>query len=156
MPNGDWTNSIVHKLLTIRHMRTNDPGQPSHNPFIDEACRLGLLLFLAEIRRRCGIHPTRTGVTTEKLAAHLRTNSPIFQQIEHPLFLWLLVMGAMEAPPNRDTRVYFLQSIRLVMEQLYVDGWEALLRVLRGVLWSDEVYATRGESVYIAIHAMSE
>jgi hypothetical protein len=80
----------------------------------------------------------------------------VFQKREHPLFLWLLMMGAMEAPPNPETRVYFMQSIRFVMDQFHIQGREALLRILRGVLWSDEVYATRTEAVHMAVDDMSD
>jgi hypothetical protein len=47
-------------------MRTNDLSKSSDDAIIAEGCQLGLLVFLAEMRRRCGIHPTRTAVLTEK------------------------------------------------------------------------------------------
>jgi hypothetical protein len=155
-PNGDWTNSILHQLLSIRPLRTSNQDQSSPDAFIEEACRLGLLLFLAEIRRRCGVQPTRTTVLTEKLAAHLRSRSITFQQRQRKPFLWLLMVGAMEAFPIHGSRGYFLLNIRFMMDQLHIEGWGALVRILRGVLWSDEVYTTRAEAVYMAITAMSK
>lgn len=85
MPNGDWVNPIIHQLLTIRLMCTNDLDQSSHSAIISEACRLGLLLFLAGIRRRCGAQPTRTTVLVENLTAHLCAYSAAFQKSGYPL-----------------------------------------------------------------------
>jgi hypothetical protein len=156
MPNGDWINSILHQLLSIRPLRASNPDRSSPAAFIDEACRLGLLLFLAEIRRRCGVQPTRTAVLTEKLAAHLRSRSITFQQRQREPFLWLLMVSAMEAFPSHGSTGYFLQNIRFMRDELHIEGWGALVRILRDVLWSDEVYATRAEAVYVAITAMSD
>jgi hypothetical protein len=64
-------------------------------------------------------------------------------------------MGATEAPPNHETRVYFLKNIRSVMDKLHIRGWEALLCVLRCVLWSDEVHGTRAEAAHVAVDVTS-
>jgi hypothetical protein len=155
MPNGDWTNPIIHQLLTTRPMRIYDLDPPSQGVIIEEACRLGLLLFLAEIRRRCGVQPTRTAVLTDKLAAHLRAHSSTFEECEYPLLLWLLMMGAMEMPRDHKTRDFFLQNMRSVACEYHIEGWEGLLRILRGVLWTDEVHTTRAKAVYKEMEYLS-
>ena len=155
MPNGDWANPIIHQLLTVRPMHVNDLDPPSQGVIIEEACRLGLLLFLAEIRRRCGVQPTRTAVLTEKLAAHLRAHSSTFEECEYPLLLWLLVMGATEVAADHETRDFFLQNMRSVVCEYHIDGWEALLRILRGILWTDEVHTTRAKTAYKEMESLS-
>jgi hypothetical protein len=148
MPNGDWTNPIIHQLLTIRPMHIDDLDPPSPRAIFEEACRLGLLLLLAEIRRRCGVQPTRTAALTEKLAAHLRAYSSTFEECEYPLLLWLLMMGATEMPADHETRGFFLQNMHSVVCEHHIEGWEALLRILRGVLWADEVHTARAKLVH--------
>ena len=155
MPNGDWTNPIIHQLLTVRPMHVNDLDLPSQGVIIEEACRLGLLLFLAEIRQRCGVQPTRTAVLTEKLAAHLRAHSSTFEECEYPLRLWLLMMGATEMAVDRETRDFFLQNMRFVVCEYHIDGWEALLRILRGILWTDEVHTMRAKTAYKEMESLS-
>lgn len=155
MPNGDWANPIIHQLLTIRPMYINDLDSPSLRDILEEACRLGLLLFLAEIRRRCGVQPTRTAVLTEKLTAHLRAHSIIFEECEYPLLLWLLMMGMTEIPADHETRGLFLQNMRSVVCKHYIEGWEELLRILRDVLWADEVHTARAKLVYKEMESLS-
>jgi len=155
MPNGDWTNPIIHQLLTVRPMHTNDLDPPIQGVIIEEACRLGLLLFLAEIRRRCGVQPTRTAVLTEKLAAHLRAHSSTFEECEYRLLLWLLMMGATEVAADRETRDFYLQNMRSMVCEYHIEGWEALLCILRGVLWSDEVHTTRAKTAYKEMESLS-
>jgi hypothetical protein len=155
MPNGDWANPIIHQLLTVRPMHINDLDSSSQGVIIEEACRLGLLLFLAEIRRRCGVQPIRTAVLTEKLAAHLRAHSSTFEECEYPLLLWLVMVGAMEMTADHETRDFFLQNMRSVVCEYHVEGWEALLRILWGVLWTHEVHTTRAKTVYKEMESLS-
>ena len=155
MPNGDWVNPIIHQLLTVRPMHINDLDPPSPRANLEEACRLGLLLFLAEIRRRCGVQPTRTAALTEKLAGHLRAHSSTFEEFEYPLLLWLLMMGATEMPANREMSGFFLQNMRSVVCEYHIEGWEALLGTLRGVLWADEVHTARAKLVYEEMESLS-
>jgi hypothetical protein len=155
MPNGDWANPIIHQLLTIRPMYIYDLDSPSLRDILEEACRLGLLLFLAEIRRRCGVQPTRTAVLTEKLTAHLRAHSIIFEECEYPLLLWLLMMGVTEIPADHETRDFFLQNIHSMVCKHHIEGWVELLRILRGVLWADEVHTARAKLVYKEMESLS-
>lgn len=129
-------------------MYINDLDPPNPRAILEEACRLGLLLFLAEIRRRCGVQPTRTAVLTEKLTAHLRAHSIILEECEYPLLLWLLMMGVTEIPADHETRGFFLQNMHSVVCKHHVEGWEELLRILRDVLWADEVHTARAKFVY--------
>jgi hypothetical protein len=155
MPNGDWANPIIHQLLTIRPMHINDLDPPSPRDVLEEACRLGLLLFLAEIRRRCGVQPTRTAALTEKLAAHLHAHSITFEECEYPLLLWLLMMGATEMPADHEMRSFFLQDVHSVACGHHIEGWGGLLRILQGVLWADKVHTARAKLVYKEMESLS-
>ena len=126
----------------------DDLDPPSPRAILEEACRLGLLLFLAEIRRRCGVQPTRAATLTENFAAHLRAHSITFEEYEFPLLLWLLMMGATEMPADHETRGFFLQNMHSVVRKHHIEGWGELLRILRGVLWADEVHTARAKLVY--------
>ena len=79
----------------------------------------------------------------------------MFEEREYLLLLWLMMMGATEMAADRETRDFFLQNMRSVVCEYHIDGWEALLRILRGILWTDEVHTTRAKTAYEEMESLS-
>lgn len=61
-----------------------------------EAIRLALLLFLAEVRRKFGLHPIDSQVHVQKLQDVLANDTADWTSLG-PLRLWVVSMGVLEA-----------------------------------------------------------
>ncbi|KAF2105256.1 hypothetical protein BDV96DRAFT_608395 [Lophiotrema nucula] len=134
IPANCWMEPIIHRLLSLRPMRH---GIETRGAIIEEACRIGTLLFLSRSWREFGVLSIRTTLLRRNLLAMLRRYFAEWGRLR-PLLLWVLVQAAQEAESQAE-RYQFNIRISMVMSKLNIADWDGLVEVLKGVVWSGEI-----------------
>ncbi|KAH8815623.1 hypothetical protein F5884DRAFT_852089 [Xylogone sp. PMI_703] len=138
-----WIDPIMHGLLSMNSEIDLD-DTPS---IIQEACRIGIFLFLGEIRRKCGAVCLSNGIYVSKLKHLLtisegRMNWAPFGN----LCLWLLYFGMLESIQQSETE-WYAKSINLVRKRLRIESWTYLVASVKGFLWFDDIFDPEIEKV---------
>ena len=136
-----WIDPVLHRLLNINsNVRRN--GSAS---VIQEACRLGIILFLAEVRRKCGVMCVTTTVYISKLKdLLLKTDDRVDWTQFSLLRLWLLFFGMVESgqQPEAD---WYADSVCKVAERLQLAPWDGIVTAVKSVLWFEDIFESKIE-----------
>jgi hypothetical protein len=103
-----------------------------------EATRLALLLFLAEIRRRFGLHPIDSRLHVQKLQNVLANDTADWTALE-PLRLWVVSMGVLEALADPELGWLAGEWARKAFSGGVTTAGQAE-SLFRGVMWIDTVH----------------
>lgn len=136
---GAWVNPVVHTFLS----RRPPADLESTGSLMQEACRLGMLLYLNHVRRFLGILPSYTGIVANRLKSHLMTN------YEHLmgdwrgeawiLQIWVLYMAVFGLQGESD-EAWFFRVLGKSLKRHGISDWGDVLRILKSVLWFEEVF----------------
>ncbi|RDW74202.1 hypothetical protein BP5796_07644 [Coleophoma crateriformis] len=125
---------LVHRLLSISAMALDIEDDGS---IIQEAVRLGYLLYIAGIKRIFGVIGIGSKAHPQKLCSLLKQINMNWEEFGL-IRSWCLAMGAMEA--LGDDKMWFLESLE---ESLRYQGFETLEQgeqLLRNFGWYDEAH----------------
>lgn len=136
---GAWVNPVVHTFLSQR--QTVDLARTGS--LMQEACRLGMLLYLNHVRRFLGILPSYTGIVASRLKSHLIAN------YEHLMVdwigeawilqIWILYMGGFGLQGEPD-EAWFFRTLGTSLKRHGISDWSDVLQLLKTVLWFEEVF----------------
>jgi hypothetical protein len=140
---------ILHRLFIARtEVSPNDRWS-----IIQEVSRLGIVLFLGEIRRQCGAVASSTKIYIGKLKLLLDGAADIEWNSEDlVLLLWIVFFGVLESW-GLDDGEWSLGCLRDVMRRMELRSWEEVVESVRGFLWVDEIFDARAETVRGVIQA---
>jgi hypothetical protein len=125
---------LLHRLLSLSVATVNTDKQGSD---MLQACRLGCILYLAEIRCLFGIMGIISTLQTKKLRNFLEASANDWKEFEL-LKVWCLAMGAMES--FGSLRAWYIAELGKASGKLSISSWDDMERQLRGVLWYDQVH----------------
>lgn len=132
---------IVHRLLSLGLVVSpNDKWS-----IVQEASRLGILLFLGEIRRQCGALGVSTKLYVTKLKFLMENlGTTVDWTSANLLLLWIMFFGLLESweLPEQD---WYVESIHAVMVRTTLRSWDAVVERVKSFLWVDEIYDERIE-----------
>jgi len=103
-----------------------------------EATRLALLLFLAEIRRRFGLHPIDSRVHVRKLQNLLANDAADWTPLG-PLRLWVVGMGVLDALEDPELGWLVGEWARQAFSRGVTTAGQAE-RLFRGIMWIDTLH----------------
>ncbi|KAH8898164.1 hypothetical protein GQ53DRAFT_837144 [Thozetella sp. PMI_491] len=138
---GAWVNPMVHVLLSWRPLELS--AEPA--ALVQEAFRLGALLYLAPIWRHFGVAP----VISDRLVRNLQNllDDPAIDRNENwKVILWALCVGACETQAD-DQVEWFAKTIVSMLREQRIQSWEDAMVHVRDVLWVDEVLAARASKL---------
>ena len=117
------------------------------NSITKEACRLGIMLFLGEVRRRCGVQGVVTTVYTAKLKDLLEKSkgSMEWEPFNH-LLLWLLFFGLLESQEDQEID-WYAGSICELTGGLTDSSWMGALATVKRFLWFDNVFEMKSKRI---------
>jgi hypothetical protein len=130
---GAWIRPTIYRLLTLEPLKD---GVVNDN-IIEEACRLGSLIYLAPVWRKLGVFPVRTEVLIRKLKASLLPQ--MYWMELWPLRLWCLYMGALEAKRIEDVN-WFVSQIASDAGEYGLRGCKSIRKCVKEVLWIDSIF----------------
>jgi hypothetical protein len=132
-------NSLMWRLLEIQPRSATELEAP--HGVLKEATRLGLLLFLAEARRRFGLHPVNTTIHVEMLRDVLMREKTDWSGLGD-LRLWIVAMGVLEAVEEPCLKWFVHEWTRTtIIEQMTVPA--RMERAVRDVMWIDTVHGKK-------------
>jgi hypothetical protein len=131
---GNLIIGLVHRLLSARS--AIDIERPETT--FQEATRLALLLFLAEIRRRFGLHPIDSRVHVQKLQNVLANDAADWTPLG-PLRLWVVGLGVLEALEDPELGWLVGEWARRAFSGGVTTAGQAE-RLFRSVMWIDTVH----------------
>lgn len=136
-----WITPLLHHLLSLSLPSPNSLEDQDLLGTMQEASRLGIILFFAEIRRKCGDLGVPTEVQSKKLRAALSRPGWSRWALFEPLILWLLFFGALES--EREDRGWFCNSMVLAARNLGVQEWKGVVGAGAGFLWIGDIFKAR-------------
>lgn len=131
----------LHRLLSIRL----DPDSADHWSIIQEAARLGIILFIGELRRQCGALGVSTRLYVTKLKVFMEgLGSTIDWTSANILLLWSIFFGLLESwtLPEQD---WYVESMHAIMARTSLQSWDAVVEKVKSFLWFDDIYDERVE-----------
>jgi hypothetical protein len=120
-----------------------DPDDPWS--IVQEASRLGILLFLGEIRRQCGALAVSTRLYVTKLKAFMDSlGTTIDWTSSNLLLLWIIFFGLLESweLPEQD---WYVVSVQVVMSRMGIQSWDYAVDKVKSFMWIDNIYDERIE-----------
>lgn len=134
---------IVHRLMIFES--EIDPSD--YWGIIQEATRLGIFLFLGEIRRQCGA----LGVSTTLFVAKVKSFMSIMgDTIDwrpcHPLLLWILFFGTLESW-GLPEQVWFVETVLSIAKSMDIRSWDGIVEAVKSFLWVDNIYDEKVEII---------
>jgi hypothetical protein len=131
----------IWRLLAIRPLlQCTESGH-----VIEEVCRLGTLLFLAPFWRILGQQPVWTAAISRNLMLVLMKHMVEWKELK-PLLLWVLYFAAIETK-DLSERSQLILMLAVLMGGMQLPGWDALMRVIKSVLWVENVFAGSDELI---------
>jgi hypothetical protein len=131
-----YLDPILYRLLELR--TSINIGVPWGK--VQEACRLGVLLFCGEIRRRSGALSVSTLQQMRKLKGFLSdTGSDLILFAPPQLFTWVVFFGYFESWKQPECEWYVDYLARTVI-RLNLAGWDLVVATIRTFLWLPEIY----------------
>jgi len=127
-----WIDPIVHSLVGQEFLE--------EGKLLQEATRLGLLLFLSKIRRYCG----QLGVSTRCFSAKLRSlvsrkNVSNFGVSAKKILLWALLMGLVESKEEADQSWYIIKVAEIAYEMGFW-SWSETFGSVKDCIWIRDVF----------------
>lgn len=136
----------MFKLLSIQ--ATPQDGQLQY--VAQELCRLGALLFFAEIRRKFGVSPVVTTTQIIKLRMLFELDDIIWDDTLERLRLWALVMAGC-ATTIEDERIWIVQTLaRNKIPETY-KGQHHLHEVISNMWWIEQVFSAKYELLEVEL-----
>lgn len=136
---GAWVNPVVHTFLS----RRQPVNMASIGSLMQEACRLGMLLYLNHVRRFLGIMPSYTGIVAGMLKVHLTENYSYLMGDwigeAWILQIWVLYMAGFGLQGEPD-EAWFFRALGISLKRHRISEWKDVLRLLKSVLWFEEVF----------------
>lgn len=136
---GAWVNPVTHTLLSRR-----PPADPAcAGSLMQEACRLGMLLYLNHVRRFLGIMPSYTGTLASRLKDHLLVNYEYLMSDwigdAWILQIWMLYMAGFGLQGEPD-EAWFFRALGMSLKRHGISDWSDVMQLLKSVLWFEEVF----------------
>jgi hypothetical protein len=132
----------LHKLLSIQIASTQDcSGDP-----LQEMCRLGAILFLAEVRRKFGISPVVTNVQSSKLHTLLDNNEILWAKELDPIRDWTVLIAGCAADKEAD-RSWAVQTLIQSSVALDYRTRDGLRDMASRMWWIDEVFLSKTQEL---------
>lgn len=131
-----WTYlyPLAHNTLSYR----NNVDLSEYASVVIETCRLGLSMFVTQMRRQFGIAPLVLSVYADKLLCLLQNSYfPNDWGKFEVLKLWTLVVGAMEV--RGGVRAGLLKLLVNVISRLGIKNHAELEKSVRKFIWVEEV-----------------
>jgi hypothetical protein len=122
---------ILHRLLSFRPLQSN----MSRAAIIEEVSRIGTLLFLASVWRTFSTCTVHTVALRVSLLTFIQSYFVEWGKLR-PLLLWTLLHAIRESEEEQE-RSEFAFRLRVVMNKMGIESWEEMLKVAKGVLWSE-------------------
>ena len=142
-----WTNPLIYRLLVFRPIEWHGT---SNAAVLQEACRLGALLFLVPLWRLTGVSPVFSESLVGKLRVLLMSYSVEWYGL-WKLKLWVFYMGAVEADAAND-RYWYEDAIVEIMDEQGILDWEEGLLYVKEVLWVGEVFASKDLALALEVN----
>jgi hypothetical protein len=137
-----WIDPVIHTLLNM------DPNF-DHNDsssVVQEACRLGLILFLGELRRKCGVMCVSTKVYLIKLKTLLsETNEHVEWDLCKPLRLFVLFFGMLESWKQPEAG-WYAEAVSIEARGSRITSWEDIVAAAKSFLWFDDIFDSEIEN----------
>jgi hypothetical protein len=132
---GSWMEPTMWRLLTMRPLQHG----LDREYVIEEACRLGTLLFLAPVWRCLGHSPVWTAAISRNLLLVLVKHMIEWRELK-PLLAWIIYVAAVETSDLAE-RSQFVFMLAIIMSGLQLNNWEELMHLVKSILWVENVYA---------------
>lgn len=136
---GFFINPITHRLLDQRPRKSSEPT--TRCDVISEALRLGAIIWIIRVKRRCRSYPGTAEARISTLlkilsrnsdTEHVWSGSPDLQTIR----LWLLVLCSISEPSDQDHATLMRMIVSDMKEQKLV-SWDEIMSNIRRMPWID-------------------
>jgi hypothetical protein len=113
---------------------------------VQEMCRLGAIIFLAEVRRRFGIAPIVANVQFTKLVKLLDSNEMLWvKELDH-IRVWVIIMSGC-AVDNEADRMWAVKSLLRSRVSLGHQDWDIIMNIVSEMWWIDEVFLQKSQNI---------
>jgi hypothetical protein len=132
---------IIYKLL-VNQRTLEDDGIKST---AGELCRLGGLLFIAEVRRKFGLHPIIIQAQIEKLQRLFNLTPYVWNPSLNALRTWVLVVAGC-AVGNEAGRAWIVKAL-VTPREIAPPSWQYIIGVVSEMWWIEEVFCSRSKEL---------
>lgn len=146
--------SIQYQLLSDDQLDNESNGAFIHNNnALQEAFRLGAILYLKEILQEFIFSAIGSGILVSRLRTSLE--SVLASQItptSSSLLLWLLIVGGVASTTttnnNSIDHTFFIAHLVTLRREPWLDEWEDVKQRVQDVLWIGKVLNGAGKSLW--------
>lgn len=131
---------VLHTLLAIQ----NDSQEDNLNNAVQEMCRLGSILFIAEVRRKFGISPVVTTAQSTKLHNLLDNEHALWREDLYNVRIWAIVMAGCAASTQAD-RAWAVNALIRSKVFLKYENWKDMIDMVSNMWWIDEVFTSKSQ-----------
>jgi len=129
-----WVDPILHTLIG-NSLPATDAGS-----VMQEATRLGLILFLCKMRHTSGQLGVESSLFVTKLRMlMLHGGLDVYLKSLEPTLLWIVVVGLLESRNKPESMWYVEMTVNLALE-MDLGSWDAVVAVVKGVIWVEVVF----------------
>jgi hypothetical protein len=129
---------VFHRLLSARH----EISQENSALLSEESCRLGALLYLAEIRSKFGVNLT-PDIHTRKLKDAIMLQGEAAWDENGEILVWLLIIGGIQSLSMEEEHAWYVEALASRAASHGYISWEDLMSLVREVLWIDGVFEVK-------------
>jgi hypothetical protein len=139
--NPDFTGTFVNIFLWHLLRARSDSDATDTGATLREALRLGLLLFLACVKRRFGLYPVTFKIHIEKLVAALSQHRMVWHGLQH-LKLWIIAMGLLEAMDEKHISPLAGEWAK-TLEQEGIRDQSQAEEIVKEIMWIESIHGVR-------------
>jgi hypothetical protein len=134
----------LHKLLALQMPSKDDELEND----VQELCRLGGLLFIAEVRRKFGVSPVVTTVQVAKLRSLLDSSRLLWKNEMNTIRAWALVMASCAASIDSD-RVWAVEQLIRSQASSTSQSWTDIINKVSDMWWVEEIFSLNAQRLKI-------
>jgi len=129
-----WIDPILHTLVGNSFPVTDAWG------VMQEATRLGLILFLCKLRQISGQLGVETKLFVTKLKMLLLHGGlEVYLKSLEPMLLWTVVVGLLESW-NKPEWLWYVEMTVILALELNLSTWDAVVATVKEVFWIEVVF----------------
>jgi hypothetical protein len=133
---------VMYKLLVIQARSEQDELKA----LVQEICRLGGMLIIAEVRRKCGVSPVVTKVQMKKLRNIFETNPMIWDERLAFLRVWVLSLAGCVVSTDAE-RAKVVEA--MIQSRIFVafPQWDDIIEHISQMWWIDEIFSPKSRDL---------
>lgn len=151
-----WDDGLLagfHVMPLLYRLLELDLGSGQYDPPLlkEQTCRIGVILYLAAVRRQFGVS-LATDVFIPKLRGTIENWQPSDMVGMEPPLLWVVMICGMQSFHHAE-HWWFVSKTAVLISAIAYDSWQSVMELISQILWIPGILEVECEEFHVEVSA---